>query len=127
MVYSKPEWTIPKPSSQAVESVVIVGLRMVYSKPARRESCDWRDRPCFTQGFWSKTIQMQQTFPGYLQVSLVHLCSSVPGKQGRPGEVDSKNKVETAQEIEFTITQKSDLCGSSLHPWLIYCYYLLAA
>ena len=65
MVYSKPEWTIPKPSSQAVESVVIFYHCWIENgKPARSESCDLRGRPCFAQVFRSKIIQLQQTFTG---------------------------------------------------------------
>ena len=50
-------------------------------KPARSESCDRRGRPCFTQVFWSKTIQLQQTFPGSFRLpssqfsSVVLICA----------------------------------------------------
>ena len=98
MGYSK---TIMPGSKECYHLYILVGLRTDYSKPARSESCDWRGRPCFTQIFWSKTIQLQETFAVsfWLPSSQFGLSPSLPGNKGRPGEVDSKNKVRLPKEL----------------------------
>ena len=86
MDYSK---TIMPGSEECYHLYILVGLRTDYSKPARSESCDWRGKPCFTQIFWSKTIQLQKTFAVSFRLpsSQFGLSSSLPGNKGSQNQV----------------------------------------
>ena len=108
--------TIKPGSGECYHYYILVGLRMDYSKPARSESCNWRGRPCFTQVFWSKTIQLQQTFPVSfrLRSSQFGLSSSPSGNKGKPGEVDSKNKSRPLKKLNLP-SLRSLICAQLPH------------
>ena len=112
--YSK---TIKSCSGECGHLYIIVGLRMVNWLEASHVTGEAGhvSHRFFGVRSFSCSRPFQAPFR-YLQVNLVQLCSSVPGKQGRPGEVDSKTKSRPPRK--FSLPSLRSLIGADL-PYIL--------